>query len=154
MRSVGTVTARGWAIFLLSCSTAFAACGADVVGEEREGGEFLGEDPSTGDPNGDPPRNDESECSMFDTSSCAEEEACTPTAQGTLHCVEDAVLPIGDPCDPGGSDRCVGGALCFGAHHNGSFCVEVCDVSAADCPEGQECVPWVTVAGEALGRCN
>src|SRR5690625_7476489 len=108
MRSVGTVTARGWAIFLLSCSTAFAACGADVVGEEREGGEFLGEHPSTGDPNGDPPRNDESECAMFDTSSCAEEEACTPTEQGTLHCAEDAVLAIDDPFYTGGSGRSVG----------------------------------------------
>lgn len=132
----------------------FGACGSDAVGKGGEGGEFLGEDPSSGDPGSDPPRSGESDCSMFDTSTCAADEACTPSAQGTRHCEEGAVIPIGEACDPASLDRCVGGALCFGAHHNGSVCVRVCDTQAPNCTGEQTCVDWWDVDGEALGRCN
>lgn len=145
---------------VVACVLCFSAlalmggCGSDPVGKETDGGGFIGDDPSSKDPGSDPPESGQSECSMFDVSSCPEDEACTPTAQGTRRCEESGILPVGDPCDPSSDERCVGGALCFGAHHNGSVCVKVCDLSAPECPEEQQCLEWYDVDGEALGRCN
>jgi len=141
-------------IVLLVLAMFAVGCGSDTIGTGEDGGDFVGDDPSGSDPGGDPPESGQSACSMFDPSTCENDEACTPTSQSIRVCEPEAVLDVGAACDPASDTRCVGGALCFGAHHNGSFCMEVCDTTAPSCPDGQTCTDWVEIDGESLGYCN
>lgn len=140
---------------LLFCAAfLWSACGSDTVGTGEEGGSFEGDDGGGENPGGDPPESGESSCSMFDVTSCEEDEACTPSADGSRACQENAVREVGESCDPSSEERCVGGALCFGAHNNGARCVVLCDPDGDTCPEDEHCQFWMDADGENIGFCD
>lgn len=147
---------RAYSLSLIGLALAIhnAACGSEVIATGENGGDLIGDEPSDGTPGEDPPTSGQSDCSMFDPSTCEDGEACTPTAQVTRACAPNALLDVGESCDPSSDILCVGGALCFGAHHNGAVCVEVCDTNAPKCPAGQRCNRWVEIDGESLGYCS
>lgn len=147
---------RRWmmvSLWLLLSGAGIIACGSDTVGTGEEGGEFEGDDDAGEDPNDDPPESGESSCSLLDADSCPDAEACTPRSDGSRGCEEDAILEIGEVCDPAADARCVGGALCFGAHNNSARCVQLCDPQGDACPEDESCKFWMEVDGETVGYC-
>lgn len=140
--------------WLAACALALVSISAceEELGEQGHGAEFQGdgEDEST-DNIGDDTRA-EDECSLLQADSCGADKACVRSASGNNVCRDHATLAIGAPCFDTGDEICVAGALCFGAHSNGSTCVELCDLDVDACGQGS-CEPWFSASDKEIGRC-
>src|SRR5699024_12023721 len=89
LRSMMRLLARS--IVLLVLAMFAVGCGCDTIGTGEDGGDFVGDDPSGSYPGGDPPESGQSAGSMFDPSTCENDEACTPTSQSIRVCEPEAV---------------------------------------------------------------
>lgn len=138
-------------MLLLGGVLLLTACEEDL-GKEGDGADFQGESPNDHETGDDSKETGSDACSMLDPASCPEGSACVRSAFGDSACQDHATIPVGESCFDTGDEICVAGALCFGAHANGSLCTALCDMEAPACEVGT-CEPWFMNKNQDIGRC-